>query len=69
MKTYKVIVRKCGEFLADVTVSAHNALDACQKAEAILKVNPQRCQISEGKNIRAVFWSGLDTEARVFFIP
>lgn len=65
MKTYKVIVRKCGDFLADVTVSAYNALDACQRAETMLKAKAQRCQISEGKNIRTVYWSGLDIEARV----
>lgn len=65
LKKYKITVRRCGEAFAEVFTTAYNPLAACQTAEKKLNVKHLRCQISEGKKVRTVFWSGLDLEARV----
>lgn len=65
LKKYKVTVKRCGEAFAEVFTTAYNPLAACQAAEKKLNVKYLRCQISEGKKVRTVFWSGLDLEARV----
>lgn len=65
LKKYKVIVRRCGETFAEVFTTAYNPLAACQAAEKKLNCKYQKCQISEGKKVRTVFWSGLDLEARI----